>query len=118
MRVRTVAASAALVLCAATAAVACSSPDAADSKRPAGPSGSARPGPAEAEAPKGRVETGEREEHGPETGGPDTSKQAGKQAEKCEKSAAEIPEECALDLPYSDITVGKARPGSEAPATP
>ncbi|MEU6120815.1 hypothetical protein [Streptomyces sp. NPDC047123] len=118
MRVRTVAASAALVLCASTAAVACSSPDAADSKRPAGPSGSARPGPAEAEAPKGRVETGERQEHGPETGGPDTSKQAGKQAEKCEKSAAEIPEECALDLPYADITVGEARPGGEGPATP
>ncbi|GHC64649.1 hypothetical protein [Streptomyces flavofungini] len=106
MRLRTVAASAALVLCATTGAAACSSsPDAADTSRPAGPAATK---PAPAEDVRGRIETGKRQAGAPKTGGHD-----GAHSPECAASAAEIPEKCALDISFAESTDGE--PGDGAP---
>ncbi|WP_405651090.1 hypothetical protein [Streptomyces sp. RK9] len=102
MRVRTVAASAALVLCATAGAAACSSSsDAADSGRR---TGSSTPGkPAAADDFKGRVETGKAQAGGPRIEGRDVT--------ECAVSAAEIPEKCALDVSFSESTEGEPAAG-------
>ncbi len=110
MRFRTVAASAALVLCATTATAGCSSSsDAADTPRPAGPTAPTQP--TSVDDVKGHIETGKRRAGTPATGVNGTV-----DAAECETSAAEIPEECALDLSFSETTDG--RPGDGAPNTP
>ncbi|MFH9688076.1 hypothetical protein ACH4LE_17405 [Streptomyces sp. NPDC017413] len=99
MRFRTVAVSAALVLCATAGAAACSSPsDTADVTRPAT---SATPVPVEGMA--GSIETGERRAGPPETDG-----RVGVGLPVCETSAAVIPAECALDLSFHTIAEGEA----------
>ncbi|MFD0412498.1 hypothetical protein [Streptomyces sp. NPDC127108] len=106
MRVRTVAASAALVLCATAGAAACSSSsDASDSRRPAGPSTSEKR--ASAEGMEGRIETGKRQAAGP--------KMEGRDSTECATSAAEIPAKCALDVSFSESTDGE--PAAGAPVT-
>ncbi|WP_030685615.1 hypothetical protein [Streptomyces sp. NRRL B-1347] len=106
MRFRTVAASAALVLCATTAATACSSSsDAKDTTRPAGPAAPEKP--TSAEGLKGHIETGKRQAGAPKIGGQDEA-----DATECATSAAEIPEKCALDLSFSESTDGEPGAGS------
>ncbi|MFH9292604.1 hypothetical protein [Streptomyces sp. NPDC017520] len=105
MRFRTVAVSAALVLCATAGTAACSSPsDAADGTRPAGPATSATPVPGDGMA--GNIETGERRAGPPETDG-----RVGAGPAMCETSAAAIPAECALDLSFHDIAEGEQAAG-------
>ncbi|MFJ9885027.1 hypothetical protein ACIQRW_04105 [Streptomyces sp. NPDC091287] len=105
MRFRTVAVSAALVLCATAGVAACSSSsDTADATRPAGPATSATPVPVDGTA--GYIETGERQAGPPETDG-----RAGAGPASCETSAAAIPAECALDLSFHDIAEGKPAEG-------
>lgn len=102
MRFRTVAVSAALVLCATAGAAACSSsPDPADATPPAGP---AKPVPVDGAA--GYIETGERR-----SGPPGTDGRAGSGPTECETSAAAIPAGCALDLPFHDIAEGEPAEG-------
>lgn len=102
MRLRTAVASAALVLCATTGAVACSSsPDAADADRPAAP---AAPAPEEGLA--GNIEVGKRQAGPPELNGQSVAGPA-----KCATSVAEIPAECALDLSFADFTEGERAAG-------
>ncbi|MFH9071056.1 hypothetical protein [Streptomyces alboflavus] len=106
MRVRTVVASAALVLCATAGAAACSSSsDAADTGRPTSPSAPEKP--AAADDFKGRVETGKAQAGGPRTEGRDVT--------ECAVSAAEIPEKCALDVSFSETIEGE--PATGAPVT-
>ncbi|WP_103508037.1 hypothetical protein [Streptomyces sp. SM13] len=98
MRFRTVAASAALVLCTTVSTVACSSsPETADADRPAGPGA-----PASVEGLAENIETGKRQAGPPETGGQEATGPA-----KCATSAAEIPAECAVDVTFSEITEGE-----------
>ncbi|MFB7227812.1 hypothetical protein [Streptomyces griseus] len=98
MRFRTVAASAALVLCATAGVVACSSSsDTADANRPAGPTA-----PASVDGLTENIETGKRRAGPPETGGQEATGPA-----KCATSAAEIPAECAVDVTFSEITEGE-----------
>jgi hypothetical protein len=78
MRLRTVTASAALVLCATTAAVACSSSDATDDARPTGTTSSS---PTPVEDVTGDIETGKPRKHGPTD---------------CATSADRISPECAV----------------------
>lgn len=105
MRFRTVAVSAALVLCAAAGVAACSSPsDTADATRPAGPATSATPVPVDGMA--GSIETGERRAGPPETDG-----RVGAGPAVCEAPAAAIPAECALDLSFRDIAEGEPAAG-------
>jgi len=107
MRLRTVAASAALVLCAATGAAACSSSsDSSESTRPAGPAASAETAPVEGMA--GNIETGKRQ-----AGPPQMDGQSAKDSSACAASAEEIPAECALDLSFAESSVGE--PAAEAP---
>jgi hypothetical protein len=91
MRLRAIAASAVLVLCATTGAAACSSSsdaaDTADTTRPAGPAAST-----------------------------ESASDGGGDPAECATSAAEIPEECALDLSFSEST--DAEPTAGSPATP
>ncbi|MEW2391017.1 hypothetical protein AB0933_21925 [Streptomyces venezuelae] len=108
MRLRTVAASAALVLCTTAATAACSSSsDTADSTQPAGRTAPTKP--ASVDDMQGSIETGKRQAGPPATAGPDKANSA-----ECATSAAEIPEECALDLSFSETTDGK--PDTGAPA--
>ncbi|MFD4986600.1 hypothetical protein [Streptomyces sp. NPDC058374] len=112
MRIRTVAASAALVLCATVSAAACSSaPEAGagDTSRPAAPASPAAPTPAE-DAPE-RAETGKREAGAPEMDGQEVVTSP----EGCATSAAEIPAECALDPEFTETT--EAEPADGAPVT-
>ncbi|MEU2069776.1 hypothetical protein [Streptomyces anulatus] len=105
MRFRTVAVSAALVLCATAGGVACSSSsDTLDATRPDGPAASATPVPVDGLA--GYIETGERRAGPPETDG-----RVGAGPAECEKSAAAIPAECALDLSFHDIAEGEPAAG-------
>ncbi|MFH9267118.1 hypothetical protein ACH4KN_23135 [Streptomyces sp. NPDC017546] len=104
MRMRTAAVSAALVLCAMAGTAACSSsPDTSDATRPAGP---ATPVPVDGKA--GYVETGERQ-----GGPPGTDGRVGAGPAECETSAAAIPAECALDIPFHDIA--EAEPAGGPP---
>ncbi|QDQ09517.1 hypothetical protein FH965_02210 [Streptomyces spectabilis] len=106
MRFRTVAASAALVLCATTVGTACaSSPDPKDTTRPAGPAVPAKS--ASAQDLKRRIETGERRTDEPKMGGRD-----GSDSTDCATSAAEIPEKCALDLSFAESSEGEPGAGS------
>ncbi len=108
MRLRTVAASAALVLCVTVGAAACSSsPDATDAEGPAAPATV----PAPAGGLEGKIETGKRQADGPELNG-----QSVAGPEKCATSAAEIPAECALDLPFADVAEGER--AAEPPTLP
>ncbi|WJV44270.1 hypothetical protein [Streptomyces flavofungini] len=101
MRFRTAAASAALVLCATAGAAACSSSsDAADSSRPANPSGSDK---SVVDDVQGRIETGKRQAGAPEAEGRDST--------ECATSAAEIPQKCALDVSFSESTDGAPAAG-------
>ncbi|MEU3833465.1 hypothetical protein [Streptomyces microflavus] len=107
MRFRTVAASAALVLCAAAGATACSSsPDGSESTRPAGPASSTEAVPLEGMA--GKIETGKRQ-----AGPPQMDGQSARDSSVCAASAEEIPAECALDLSFAESSVGE--PAAEAP---
>lgn len=107
MRFRTVAVSAALVLCATAGVAACSSSDRPDATRPVGPAASATPVPVDGMA--GYIETGERR-----TGPPGTDGRSGAGPAACETSAAAIPAECALDLSFHDIAEGEPAPGPPA----
>ncbi|WP_405190098.1 hypothetical protein OG473_11885 [Streptomyces anulatus] len=102
MRFRTVAVSAALVLCATAGGAACSSSP--DTARPDGPATSTKPVPLD--GPAGYIETGERRAGPPETDG-----RVGAGPAECEKSAAAIPAECALDLSFHDIAEGEPAAG-------
>lgn len=107
MRFRTVAVTAALVLCATAGGAACSSsPDTADVTRPEGPAASATPVPVD--GPAGYTGTGGRRAGPPGTDGRGGADPA------CETSAAAIPEECALDLSFHDIAEGEPAPGPPA----
>ncbi|MFH9745673.1 hypothetical protein ACH4MN_14650 [Streptomyces anulatus] len=102
MRFRTVAVSAALVLCATAGGVACSSSsDTADAPRP-----DASTTPVPVDGPAGYIETGERRAGPPETDG-----RVGVGPAECETSAAAIPAECALDLSFHDIAEGEPAAG-------
>ncbi|MEV0443759.1 hypothetical protein AB0I84_25800 [Streptomyces spectabilis] len=106
MRLRTVAASAALVLCATTVGTACSSSaDATDTTRPAGPAVPTKS--ASAEDLKRHIETGERQTGEPRIGGQDAS-----DITECATSAAEIPEKCALDPSFAESSEGEPGAGS------
>ncbi|MFD5201784.1 hypothetical protein ACFWM7_16885 [Streptomyces sp. NPDC058375] len=108
MRLRTVAASAALVLCATVGAAACSSsPDVTDADRPAAPATAPAPG----GGPEGKIETGKRQAGGPEVNG-----QSVAGPEKCATSAADIPAECALDLSFVELSEGER--AAEPPVLP
>ncbi|WP_435599249.1 hypothetical protein [Streptomyces anulatus] len=105
MRFRTVAVSAALVLCATAGGAACSSSsDTADATRPEGPAASTTAVPVDGRA--GYIETGERRAGPPETDG-----RTGAGPAACETSAAAIPAECALDLSFHDIAEGEPAAG-------
>ncbi|WP_097869869.1 hypothetical protein [Streptomyces sp. rh34] len=107
MRMRTVAVSAALVLCATAGTAACSSsPDTADTADATRPAAPATPVPVDGMA--GYVETGERQAGPPETDG-----RVGAGPAECETSAAAIPAECALDIPFHDIA--EAEPAGGPP---
>ncbi|MFI8195579.1 hypothetical protein ACIF6K_03435 [Streptomyces sp. NPDC085942] len=100
MRLRTAAASVALVLGAATGASACSSPqDAPD--RPAAPAAEAPP-----KGLEGKIEAGERA-----TSAPELNEQRVSGPAKCATSAAEIPADCALALTFADVTEGERADG-------
>ncbi|MFJ9637049.1 hypothetical protein [Streptomyces sp. NPDC101178] len=106
MRFRTVAASAALALLAATGAAACSSPSgAAETSRRATAPASAESAPVEGIA--GRVETGDRQKGGPTFDGQSVSR-----AYECAVAAGEIPAECALDLSFAESSDGEAAVGA------
>ncbi|MFH8685730.1 hypothetical protein ACH4EC_02600 [Streptomyces anulatus] len=105
MRFRTVAVSAALVLCATAGGAAwSSSSDTADATRPEGPAASTTAVPVDGTA--GHIETGERRAGPPETDG-----RVGAGSAECETSAAAIPAECALDLSFHDIAEGEPAAG-------
>ncbi|WP_063803657.1 hypothetical protein [Streptomyces silvensis] len=94
-----------------------SSSDAADTTRPAGPAAPTKPASAEV---KGHIdiETDEPWSGGPEmgeprSGEPEMGEQDGAGPAKCATSAADIPDECALDLSFSESTDGE--PGPVAP---
>ncbi|MFE9460535.1 hypothetical protein [Streptomyces californicus] len=107
MRLRTATASAALVLAAVMGTAACSSAPAADADRPSAPTA---PAPAEGlEGLEGKVETGKRA-----AGAPELNEQSAAGPAKCAKSAADIPEDCALDLTFAEFTEGER---AEAPPT-
>lgn len=106
MRFRTVAVSAALVLCATAGVAACSSSDGPDATRPVGPA-SATPVPVDGMA--GYIETG-----GHRAGPSGTDGRAGAGPAACETSAAAIPAECALDLSFHDIAEGEPAAGPPA----
>ncbi|MDQ0987051.1 hypothetical protein [Streptomyces sp. V2I9] len=101
MRLRTAAASAALVLGAVAGASACSSPAAPDAGRPAAPTA-----PAPAEGLEGKIETGERAE-----GLPEMNEQSVAGPARCATTAAEIPADCALDLTFAEFTEGERADG-------
>lgn len=106
MRFRTVAASAAFVLLAATGAAACSSPsDAAETSRPATTPASAKSAPLDGLA--GRVETGERQKGGPTLDGLSVTR-----ASECAVAVEEIPAECALDLSFAESSDGEPAAGA------
>ncbi|MFH9609994.1 hypothetical protein [Streptomyces sp. NPDC017448] len=100
MRLRTAAASAALVLGAVTGASACSSPPAAPD-RPAAPTAEAPP-----KGVEGKIEAGERA-----PGAPESKEQSVAGPAKCATSAAEIPAECALAPAFADFTEGERADG-------
>lgn len=107
MRLRTAAASATLVLCAAVGAAACSSsPDAVDAERP-----STRTGPASVEGLAESVETGKRQAGPPELNG-----QSVPGPEKCATSIAEIPADCVVDPSFAEFTEGER--AEEPPTLP
>lgn len=107
MRFRAVAASAALVLGAATGVAACSSlPDGSGSSRPAAPGPSDSPSPVDGLT--GDIETGKRQ-----PGPPLMVGQGGEGTTRCAGEVEEIPAECALDLSF-----GESSDGQEAPHAP
>ncbi len=104
MRFRTVAASAALVLCAATGVAACSAlPGGSESSRPAAPGPSVSPSPVDGMT--GDIETGKRQ-----AGPPLMEGQSGEGATQCAGAVEEIPAECALDLSFAESSDGEAAP--------
>jgi hypothetical protein len=108
MRFRTASATAALIVCTAVAGTACSSSDAASTTPPAGPAATTKPASVGETA---HIETGRRQSGGPTMdGGHDSVGPA-----KCATSAAEIPEECALDPSFAKRTDGE--PATESPVT-
>ncbi|MEV1044929.1 hypothetical protein [Streptomyces sp. NPDC049916] len=113
MRLRTAAASAALFLCAALGAVACSSSP--DTTRPAAPTAPTAP----ADGPAGSSRTGERRTAGPAELNEQTAEvneQSVADPEACATSAAEIPAACALDLTFADVSEGER--ATEPPTLP
>ncbi|MFD3908917.1 hypothetical protein HXS80_10030 [Streptomyces sp. CB04723] len=104
MRLRTATASAAFVLATVMGAAACSSSPTADAERPPAPTA-----PAPAEGLEGKIETGKRAVGEPELNGQSVAGPA-----KCATSAADIPEDCALDLTFAEFTEGER---AEAPPT-
>ncbi|KOU04222.1 MULTISPECIES: hypothetical protein [Streptomyces] len=107
MRLRTATASAALVLATVMGAAACSSSPTADAERPPAPTA---PAPAEGlEGLEGKIETGKRA-----AGEPELNEQSVAGPAKCATSAADIPEDCALDLTFAEFTEGER---AEAPPT-
>ncbi|MEU3718348.1 hypothetical protein [Streptomyces californicus] len=104
MRLRTATASAALVLATVMGAAACSSSPTADAERPPAPTA-----PAPAEGLEGKIETGKRA-----AGEPELNEQSVAGPAKCATSAADIPEDCALDLTFAEFTEGER---AEAPPT-
>ncbi|ATY96746.1 hypothetical protein CVT27_15715 [Streptomyces cavourensis] len=104
MRFRTVAASAALVLCAVTGVAACSAlPGGSESSRPAVPGPSASPSPVDGMT--GDIETGKRQ-----AGPPLMEGQSGESATQCAGAVEEIPAECGLDLSFAESSDGEAAP--------
>ncbi|AXI72590.1 hypothetical protein DTW94_15900 [Streptomyces cavourensis] len=104
MRFRTVAASAALVLCAVTGVAACSAlPGGSESSRPAVPGPSASPSPVDGMT--GDIETGKRQ-----AGPPLMEGQSGESATQCAGVVEEIPAECGLDLSFAESSDGQAAP--------
>ncbi|MFC9172676.1 hypothetical protein [Streptomyces sp. NPDC057107] len=103
MRLRTVAASAALVLCATAGAVGCSAPS--DSPEGARPGASADPAPVEGMA--GSIETGKRQ-----AGPPQLEGQSATGSLECAGSVGEIPAECALDLSFERSSDGELAAGT------
>lgn len=109
MRFRTVAASAALVLCATTAATACSSSGTTDDTRPASPAASSSP--VSVEGVTGKVETGK-----PQAGEPDMVEPNEESSADCAASAARISPEC--EVPgLSSTEIEEGRPAAGAPLT-
>ncbi|MDP9952154.1 MULTISPECIES: hypothetical protein [Streptomyces] len=110
MRLRTATASAALVLATVMGVAACSSSPTADAERPPAPTA---PAPAEGleglEGLEGKIETGKRA-----AGEPELNEQSVAGPAKCATSAADIPEDCALDLTFAEFTEGER---AEAPPT-
>ncbi|MGW6580910.1 hypothetical protein ACWF76_16255 [Streptomyces globisporus] len=107
MRLRTAAASAALVLCATAGLAACSSsPDVVDAERPAAPTA-----PASVEGLAENMETGKRQ-----AGSPELNEQSVAGPEKCARSAADIPAECAVDPSFAEVTEGER--AAEPPTLP
>ncbi|MGW1291881.1 hypothetical protein [Streptomyces sp. NPDC002533] len=107
MRLRTAAASAALALCATAGLAACSSsPDTADAER-----STTRTGPASVEGLAENMETGKRQ-----TGAPELNGQSVAGPEKCARSAADIPAECAVDPSFAEVTEGER--AAEPPTLP
>ncbi|MEU2759905.1 MULTISPECIES: hypothetical protein [unclassified Streptomyces] len=106
MRLRTAAASAALVLCATAGLAACSSPpDTVDAERPAPTASGPESGPAE------NAETGRRQAAPPELSGLSVA-----ESEKCARAAADIAAECALDPSFAAVTEGER--AAEPPPLP
>ncbi|MFF6907372.1 hypothetical protein ACFY9Q_15655 [Streptomyces sp. NPDC012389] len=106
MRLRTVAASAVFVLCAAAGAAACSVPsDASDRSRPAGPAASADPAPVEGMT--GNIETGKRQ-----AGPPRMEGQSAAGPSECAVPVDRIPVECALDLSFDESSDGELASGA------
>ncbi|MEU5370788.1 hypothetical protein ABZ362_17720 [Streptomyces sp. NPDC005951] len=98
MRLRTAAASAALVLCATVGLAACSSsPGTADAERPAAPTA-----PGSVEGLAENIDTGKLA-----TEPPELNEQSVAGPEKCARSAADIPAECAVDTSFADVTEGE-----------
>ncbi|MET8880154.1 hypothetical protein ACFYZ6_16405 [Streptomyces rubiginosohelvolus] len=107
MRLRTAAASAALVLCATAGLAACSSsPGTADAERPAAPTA-----PASVEGLAENIETGKLA-----TEPPELNEQSVAGPEKCARSAADIPAECAVDPSFAEVTEGER--AAEPPTLP
>ncbi|CAM5738423.1 Serine hydroxymethyltransferase [Streptomyces badius] len=106
MRLRTAAASAVLVLCATAGLAACSSsPGTAEADgRPA-------TGPASVKELAENIEAGTLQ-----TGPPELNEQSVAGPEKCARSAADIPAECAVDPSFAEVTEGER--AAEPPTLP
>ncbi|CAM5739415.1 hypothetical protein SBADM41S_03921 [Streptomyces badius] len=103
---RTAAASAVLVLCATAGLAACR-----PRRAPRRPSGGPPTGPASVKELAENIEAGTLQ-----TGPPELNEQSVAGPEKCARSAADIPAECAVDPSFAEVTEGER--AAEPPTLP